>query len=283
MLAPFLIGMAILEFVPALLYFPVAFTSYNALQSPTFVGLDNFREMLADRVFWIATGNSLFFVAIAVPLRLGGALLLAMLLAPNRRGTAAYRAAVYLPTIVPDIAWAIAWLWIFNPLYGPLNGLLQNLGLPAPAMTIGEWPPRIAIALILVFQLGEGFVVCLASLSDIPRDLTDQARVDGGTAWQTFTRIIAPIIAPTLLVLLLRDCIFSLQANFVPAIVIGRNGGPDYATTYLPNYIYTEAFTYLRFGYAAALTWIMFILTGVILFVLYKTANRLRFGFGDDD
>lgn len=283
MLAPFLIGMVFLEFLPALLYIPVAFSHYNALQPPEFAGLANFRELLRDRVFWIATGNSLFFVALAVPLRILGALLLALLLSPRRRGTGLYRAAIYLPTVVPDIAWAIAWLWILNPLNGPLNGLLSALGLPAVTLTIGEWPSRIAIVIVLVFQLGEGFVISLAALTDVPRDLTDQARVDGAATRQIFARIMLPIIAPTLLVLVLRDCIFSLQASFVPAMVIGRNGGPDFATTYLPNLIYREAFVYLRFGYAAAITWMMFLITGVVVLLLYRFADRFRYGFSHAD
>jgi len=283
MLAPFLIGMLLLEFIPAIAHLPLAFTSYNALESPDFIGLDNFRELIHDRVFWIAAGNSLLFIVVAVPLRIGGAMLLSLLLLERRRGTAFYRAAIYLPTVVPDIAWALAWLWILNPLYGPLNLTLAWLGLPSPALTIGEWPPRFAIIVVLAFQLGEGFVVCLAALSDMPRDLRDQAAVDGSTGRQTFWRITLPLLAPTLIVLLLRDVIVSLQSNFVPALIIGRNGGPNYATTYLPYYIYREAFSYLRFGYAAAMTWMMFLLTGLVLLLLYRVARSWRMGFSDAD
>lgn len=283
MLAPFIAGMLLLEFIPALLHLPLAFTSYNALEPPVYDGLANFREMLTDRIFWIAVGNSLLFIVTGVPLRIAGALLLAFFFFRPRRAGGIYRAAIYLPTIVPDVAWAIAWLWILNPIYGPLSQSFQLVGLPAPAFTIGDWGPRFAIVLVLVFQLGEGFVVCLAALSDIPRDLKDQAAIDGSSAWQSFSRITLPLLAPTLLVLVLRDAIVSLQANFVPALIIGRNGGPNYATTYLPTYIYREAFAYLRFGYAAALTWFMFLLTGLVIYLLYRSAERWRFGFSHAD
>lgn len=282
MLAPFILGMLMLEFLPALSYLPIAFTEYNALEAPSFVGLANFREMATDRIFWIAAGNSLLFIAIGVPLRIGGALLLAYLLFRPRRG-GIYRAAVYLPTIVPDIAWAVAWLWILNPIYGPLGQTFRLAGLPAPALTIGEWGPRFAIILVLAFQLGEGFVVCLAALGDIPKDLKDQSAVDGSSPWHAFWRITLPLLAPTLLVLVLRDAIISLQASFVPAMVIGRNGGPDYATTYLPTYIHREAFGYLRFGYAAAMTWFMFVMTGLVIYLLYRSAERWRLGFSNAD
>ncbi len=283
MLAPFVLGMFILEFIPAIAHLPLAFTSYNALEAPVFIGLDNFRELLHDRIFWIAAGNSLLFIAIGVPLRAGGAMLLALLLFKRRRGTGFFRAAVYLPTVVPEIAWAVAWLWMLNPIYGPINQGLDLLGLPSPALTIGEWPPRFAIILVLSFQLGEGFVVCLAALSDVPRDLLDQAAVDGSSAMQAFWKITTPLLAPTLMVLLLRDAIVSLQSNFVPALIIGRNGGPNHATTYLPFYIYREAFSYLRFGYAAAMTLFLFLLTGVVLLLLYRIVGRWRLGFADVD
>jgi multiple sugar transport system permease protein len=281
MVAPFIAGMLILEFIPAIAHLPLAFTSYNALEPPVFIGLDNFRELIHDRIFWIAVGNSLLFIAIGVPLRIAGAVLLALLLLKPRRGTGFFRAAVYVPTVVPEIAWAVAWLWILNPIYGPLNLGLDLLGLPSPALTIGEWPPRFAIILVLVFQLGEGFVVSLAALSDVPRDLLDQAAVDGSTPRQAFVKITIPLLAPTLLVLLLRDAIVSLQANFTPALIIGRNGGPNHATTYLPFYIYREAFAYLRFGYAAAMTWFLFLLTGAVLFLLYRAVSHWRLGFAD--
>ena len=206
-----------------------------------------------------------------------------MLLLKPRTGTGFFRAAVYLPNVVPEIAWAIAWLWILNPIYGPINQVLNLPGLPSPALTIGEWPPRFAIILVLVFQLGEGFVVSLAALIDVPKDLLDQAEVDGSSAVQTFWKITLPLLAPTLLVLVLRDAIVSLQANFVPALIIGRNGGPNHATTYLPFYIYREAFSYLRFGYAAAMTWVLFLLTGIVLLLLYRIVGRWRLGFSNVD
>lgn len=100
---------------------------------------------------------------------------------------------------------------------------------------------------------------------------------------QAFWKITTPLLAPTLMVLLLRDAIVSLQSNFVPALIIGRNGGPNHATTYLPFYIYREAFSYLRFGYAAAMTLFLFLLTGVVLLLLYRIVGRWRLGFADVD
>jgi len=281
MLAPFVLGMVVWDFLPAIAGLALAFFTFNGIEPPLYRGLGNFREMLDDPIFHKAIFNSFVFVGIAIPLRLVGALCLALLLARRARGVGAYRAMAYLPTVVPDVAWAVTWLWVLNPIYGPLNQFLALFGITGPAWTVEEWPARFGIILMLSWQLGEGFVVCLAALSDVPRELRDQAAVDGSTPWQAFWRIVLPLISPVLLILLFRDTILSLQSNFVPALIVGRGGGPNYATTFLPLHIYREAFDYLRFGYAAAMTWAMFLLTALMLLLQYRVAVRWRLGFRD--
>jgi multiple sugar transport system permease protein len=181
------------------------------------------------------------------------------------------------------MAWALIWLWILNPIYGPLNQSLALFGIEGPAWLVDHTSARLAIILMMSWQIGEGFVVCLASLQNVSRDLLDQAAIDGSSSWQIFCTVTLPSIAPGLLLLIFRDTIFSFQANFVPALIVGRGGGPDYATTFLPMYIYTTAFSYLRFGYAAAMTCAMYIVTGVVLWLQYRVATYWRFGFGDGD
>jgi multiple sugar transport system permease protein len=274
MLLPYLLGLAVLVMVPAIAGLSLAFSDYNALEPPRFAGLANFRELLRDDIFHIALANSLLYIALATPLRLVGALFTARLLLRPGLGVRAARAAVYLPTVVPDMAWALVWLWILNPLYGPLNQTLALFGISGPAWMTDPTSARLAIVLMMSWQIGEGFVVCLASLQNVPRDLLDQAAVDGSSAWDTFRVVTLPSIGPALLLLLFRDTIFSFQANFVPALIVGRGGGPDFATMFLPMYIYTTAFGYLRFGYAAAMTSVMYVVTGVVILLQFRTARR---------
>ena len=281
MLAPYLAGLCVLVVLPAAAGFGLAFTEYDALRPPRFAGLANFRELVNDEVFRISVGNSLFYIALAVPLRLVGALAVARLLLRPAWGVRAYRALVYLPTVIPDMAWALIWLWILNPIYGPLNQTLALVGVDGPAWMVDEASARFGIVLMMSWQIGEGFVVCLAGLQNVPRDLLDQAAIDGSSAWGAFWTVTLPSIAPVLLILLFRDTIFSFQANFVPALIVGRGGGPDYATTFLPMYIYSTAFGYLRFGYAAAATCAMYAITGLVLWLQYRAAVRWRIGFRD--
>jgi multiple sugar transport system permease protein len=274
-----LIGMLLLVIGPGMAGFALSLTEYNAIQRPSWAGLENFRRLPNDHVFRIAVFNSLLYIALAVPIRLVGALVLARLLLRPSRSSAIGRAIVYLPTVIPDLAWALIWLWILNPIYGPLNQALARVGIDGPGWMVDPGTARLGIMLMMVWQLGEGFIVCLAALQSVDRDLLDQSAIDGGNRWGTLRGVILPLIAPALVILLFRDTIFSLQANFVPALIVGKGGGPDYATMYLPMYIYNVAFSYLRFGYAAAITVAMYAITGVVLFTQYRLTRRWHEGF----
>ena len=164
MLLPYLVGTLLLVGLPALMSAVLAFTAYDALTPPVFVGFANFRVLAADPVVTTAIGNSLVFILLAVPLRIVGALALALLLLRPRRGVGGYRAAVYVPTVIPDVAFALIWLWIFNPLFGPVNVALEALGLPAPGWLADAETARFPFVIMALFQIGEGFVVLLAAL-----------------------------------------------------------------------------------------------------------------------
>jgi multiple sugar transport system permease protein len=279
MLAPFLGGMALLIGLPALLTLAIAFTDYDALALPAWVGLRNFDLAFHEELFRIAVGNSVLFMVLAVPLRLAGALALALLLKGRRRGSRLYRSAVYLPTVIPDVAYALIWLWIFNPVYGPLNKLLGLIGLPQPAWLVYSSTALPAIVIMSLFQIGEGFVVLLAGLQGVPRDLYDAAAVDGGGRWRMFRSITLPLLAPWLLLLTIRDMILSLQSTFTPAYLM-TGGGPYYATLFLPLMIYEEAFDRFRFGLASAMMVLLFLGLGALLWLVHDLVGG--WGYADE-
>lgn len=274
LLLPLLTLVGLVTAVPALLGLPVALTDSSALDPGRFLGLANVVELLRDPIFWRSVFNSAFFVGVAAPLRLLGALALALLLVRPFRGSGVLRAGFYLPTVVPDVAWSLLWLWLLNPAFGPVNLLLGRFGIAGPAWMVEPWGARFGIVLLLLWQLGEGFVVCLAGLADIPRQTLEQSAVDGGGVWQTFRFVTLPLLAPLLLILLLRDTIVVLQATFVPALIMS-GGGPNYATTSLPLYVYRNAFEFLRYGYATAMTWALFLLTALAIWGQFRLASRI--------
>jgi len=278
MLLPYLLFSIALVGLPVLISFGLAFFKYDAISPPIWNGLFNFTETFSDPLFKIATLNSLFFVGLAVPLRLFGALLLALLLNQPRRGTGLFRAAIVLPTVIPDMAYALIALWFFNPFYGPLNIILKTLHLPAPFWLTDPTTAKLALVLMSLLQIGEGFVLLLAGLKDISRDYFDAAAVDGCGRWQIFRHITLPFLRPWLVLLTFRDVILSFQSTFVPGYVM-TGGGPYYGTFFLPLMIYEEAFDRFRFGNGSVLMLFMFLLTMGLLLVLYMLFK----GWGHDD
>lgn len=278
LVSPYLGGVLILVALPAFLSFLLSLASYDALSPPTWNGLQNFRDIAADPLLWTALRNSLYFIVLAVPLRLLGSLTLALLLNHPRRGVGLYRAAAYLPTVIPDMAYALIWLWIFNPFYGPLNQILGSLGLPTPAWLVNPNTARLAFVIMALFQIGEGFIVLLAGLKDIPHELYDAAQVDGGNRAQVFRWITLPILSPWLVLLAFRDTILSFQYTFTPSFIM-THGDPYYATLFLPLLIFEEAFDRFRFGIGSAMMLLMFVTTLILLWLLF----RLVKGWGHDD
>jgi len=284
MLAPFLVGLASLVLVPAVLTLGLSLTDDDLIQPAQWVGLANFRELVDDDIFAIALRNTVVFALIASPLRLLVALGLALLLHRRARGVGLARTTVMLPTAVPEIAYGLMWLWLFNPVYGPVNQLL-TLGGTGGLTVLGRTPPawltdpnaaRAAIIVMSLFTVGEAFFVLLTARLALPQEVYQLAAVEDATGWDEFRRITLPLLAPVLLLLLLRDTILSLQLNFVPALVITDGGPPPYATTYLSLFVYRNGFEYLRYGYAAAATVVMLALTVLVVLVQWRLLRRMR-------
>jgi len=275
LLAPYVLGLSLLVAAPALVTFALSVTEYDLVGAPSFVGLDNYRELLEDDIFRIAVTNSLVFAAIAVPLRLAAALGLALLLHRRMVGVGVYRAGVIVPTVIPEIAYGLLWLWLLNPLYGPINTFLgwggapnsTWIGYPLPQWLTHPNDARAAIVILSLFTIGEGFVILLVTRQGLPAELYDLAAVEDVTAWGLFRRVTLPLMAPVLVLLLIRDTIFSLQSTFVPALVVTDGGPPLYSTTYVPLFVYRNAFEYLRYGYASAAIVLMLLLTAAAVAV----------------
>jgi multiple sugar transport system permease protein len=157
-----------------------------------------------------------------------------------------------------------------------VNLLLGWVGLPTPAWPIEPWPALWALVIMATWQLGEGFVVLLASARGVPDHLYEASAIDGANAWARYRYVTLPMVLPSLLLLTARDLILSLQANFVPSMVVTK-GGPGYATLFIPLYTYWMAFDDLRFGYAAAVVWMLFAITLVVVIFQYWLGRRWQY------
>lgn len=277
LLLPYTLGILVLVVLPALISFSLAFFQYDGLSEPRWVGTLNFILAYTDELFNLSIQNSLALVILPVPLRVLGAFLVARLMQRGGRFLNWFRATVYLPSVIPAAAYALAWLWILNPLYGPLNLLLQALGLPAPAWLVEPAWAKPALVLMSFWQIGEGFLVSLAALQDLPRQIEDAAQIDGAGTWGLFRYVTLPLMAPILLLLAFRDAILTFQNSFI-SILLMTDGGPYYATYTLPLFIYEQGFDLLSFGTAGAALWVMYLLTGLIVVALYVIARQWQIG-----
>lgn len=274
--APYALGLAALVVAPTMVTFGLAFTEFDLVRDARWVGGANFGELVGDEVFRTAVRNSFVYAVLATPLRLAGALGLALGLHRWRRGVAVRRAGVLLPSIVPDAAYAMVWIWLLNPLYGPLNLVLESMGLPEPAWTTEPSAAMAAVVLMGAWQIGEGFLVCLAARQQLPVELEELAAVEGAGAWQRFRFVTLPLMGPTLVLLALRDTVFAFQSSFVPALLVTGGGPPPHATTFVPLFVYRTGFEYLRYGYAAAATVVMLVVTAAVLLVQWRLVARWR-------
>ncbi len=281
LLIPYLLGIIVLVIVPAIVSFGLAFYQYDALSPPRWVGNLNFILAYTDELFKLSVQNSLALVILPAPLRVFGALLMARLLQRGGRFLGWFRAIIYLPSVIPTSAFAVAWLWILNPLFGPLNLGLQTVGFNPPAWFVDPSWAKPALILISLWQIGEGFLVSLAALQDLPSEIEDAANIDGASTWQVFWHIILPLVAPILLLLTFRDAIITLQASFA-TVLLTTGGGPYYATYVLPMFIYEQGFDLLSFGTASAALWVMYGLTGLVVIILYLIARQWDIGTTDE-
>jgi multiple sugar transport system permease protein len=259
--------------LPSALALIGAFFTYDGVNAPSFAGWQNFVFLQRDPLVRVALINSVIFIAWSVPVRIIAALGLALLYQRPRRAVGVYRAIAYLPTIIPDTVYALVWMWILNPYYGPLNQILIALGLPAPAWLVDPKLALLSLVIMSIFPVGEGFIVLLAGLRQISREVYESASIDGANAWQSFRSITLPLILPWIVILTLRDIALSLHNAFTPAMIM-TGGGPYYATTFAPQLIYELAFDQMNFGAAAGVLLILLIITLLLsLFAIYLFAE----------
>ncbi len=250
--APFVLGALVLIVLPAVVTAGYAFTEYDGLSPATFNGLDTFRVVLHDPELAASLRATAFFLALAVPLRLVGAFLLALLADGQGRLAGATRVGVFAPSVMPDPAVALIWLWVINPLYGPLAGLLGLFGGGLGPVLIDPWGARLTIVALSVFSLGEGFLVTLAARRELPDALYDAARVEGAGPLACLRRVTLPLLAPVLLLLAARDVLLSMTNALVPTLLLTK-GGPLDATKTLPLLVYERGFREGDLGEGAAL------------------------------
>lgn len=281
-LAPWLIGFFAFTLYPMVVSFYYSFTIYHSKRAPEWVGLENYINLFADDKFWISLNNTLYMVAIAVPLGLFASFLCALLLNLKVRGQAFYRVVYFLPSIVPTVAGTILFLWLLNPQVGLVNTMLAKIGIDGPNwMADPNWS-KPALILLGMWGMGGTIIIYLSGLQDVPQSLIEAAELDGANWFQRLWHITIPMVSPITLFNLITGMIGMFQ-YFAQAYVVGGGdslGRPLNSTLFYSVYLYQNAFLFLKMGYASAMAWILFVIILLLTILLLKVSDRFTYYAG---
>ncbi|MEH0072301.1 sugar ABC transporter permease [Pannonibacter sp. Pt2-lr] len=277
---PYVFGLLLFTAVPfgASLY--LAFTDYNLVSSPSWIGMDNFEKLLTrDRTFTRSLNVTLLYVGLTVPLKLAFALFIAVILNYKLKAINLFRTAYYVPSILGgSIAIAVLWRYLFST-EGLVNMALAVVGL-GPVNWFGDPTNALfTITLLRMWQFGSAMVIFLAALQSIDKSLYEAASIDGSGPWSTFRHITLPLITPVIFFNLVMQMVQAFQEFNGPYII--TQGGPLKATYFLPLYIYELAFKKFDMGYASAVAWVLFIIIMALTLVAFWSSKKWVYYAGD--
>ena len=275
-ISPWLVGFIAFLVYPIYYTLRISFTRYSGFGEPEWIGLDNYREMIEDDLLWTALYNTLYYTVLAVPIGAAVAMILALAMNQPVREVPIYRAIIYLPSVLPLFALSFVWKSFLNPTQGFFNQILINLGLPNvnwfgdPAVT------KLSLVMLAQFGAGQVALIFLAALKGIPTTLYEAATIDGANAWRRFWGITLPLMTPVILYDLILGLSLGIQIFGQVFIIFGNDppGNPADSTLMYVVYLYTNAFRYSEMGYAAALSWGLFVLTFILALAIFKTSRR---------
>ncbi|GLY02658.1 MULTISPECIES: sugar ABC transporter permease [Actinoplanes] len=273
-LLPNFTGFLLLTLVPVILLFYYAFTDWSVFGGAEWSGLDNFERMLGDSSFWTALTNTLYYAAFHIPLTLAVSLGLAMLLNRRLRGVAFFRTVAFFPYITSIVAIAQVWNMLFSPTYGPINELLRFVGVEnPPGWTTSADASMPAVILVGTWRdMGYYMLLFLAGLQTIPGQLYEAAKVDGANAWQRFRAVTLPGLRPTTFFITVLLTIGSFKV--FDLILVMTDGGPGQSTLVLSQYIYKKGFEENEFGYASAVSIVLFAICFLVTIVQFLVNKR---------
>ncbi|MDQ7261437.1 sugar ABC transporter permease [Paracoccus sp. PS-1] len=277
---PYIIGLLIFTAIPFVASLYLAFTKYDLMSAPRWVGFDNFERLFSrDRTFWKSLNVTLIYVFATVPLKLAFALFIAAILNYKLRFIGFFRTAFYVPSILGgSIAIAVLWRYIFAT-EGLANMALGLIGL-GPVDWFGDPGNALfTITLLRCWQFGSAMVIFLAALQSIDRSLYEAAAIDGASKTRVFFSITLPLLTPVIFFNLIMQMVQAFQEFNGPYII--TQGGPLKSTYFLPLYIYDEAFKKFNMGYASAIAWVLFAIIMVLTLLAFWSSKKWVYYAGD--
>jgi multiple sugar transport system permease protein len=276
-ISPWLIGFLAFCAYPLISSIYYSFCDYSVLSQPVFIGLQNYRDLAGDALFWKSIYNTAFFAIFAIPLGLAVSLTLALLLHCSLPGTGIFRTIFFLPSLVPLVCLGVLWKWMLNGQLGLINNAIDPgfhlvnklLGthLAPPDWLSDAHYAKWGVIFAVLWGVGNSVVIYLAGLQEVPRHLYEAAEIDGANAWQKTWHITLPILSPVIYFNTVMGLIGSLQVFAIPYVMTDGTDGPGRSLLFVTTYLFRNAFDYWNMGYACAI--------GVILFLLILSLTMI--------
>jgi sn-glycerol 3-phosphate transport system permease protein len=242
-------------------------------RTAVFVGLDNYRQLVEDPIFWQAFANNLWYAAGTIPLSIALALLMAIWVNDRVAGRGFLRLAYFTPTVLPMIAVANIWLFFYTPEYGLLAQFLGGFGFSGHNWLGSKSTALVAMMVVAVWKEAGFFMIFyLAALQSMSPHLAEAAAIEGASRWYYFRRVTFPLLMPTTLFVLVNAVINAFR--LVDHVVVMTRGGPDNATALLLYYIYEVGFRFWDSAYAAALTMVLLVLLAAVALAQFAFLER---------
>ena len=289
-LSPWIVGFTIFFGYPLVMSAYLSFTSYDLLSPPRWVGLDNYRYLLSEDVdIWPAVRNTLWIIAIGVPLQVLFAFGIAVMVTRARAGVGFFRTVFYLPALVPPVAATLGFVYVLNPSTGPVNTILERLGIEGPLWFNDPSWSKPSLVMLGIWGIGNTMIIFLAAVLDVPRHLYESSELDGAGSLQRLRWVTLPSISPVLLFAVVLGVIQGLQyftqayvAANVAAGAASQAGGsstleqgyPQGSTLFYPILLYYHGFRYFSMGYASAMAVLLLAVAFAFTAIVIRQSRR---------
>lgn len=272
---PFLIAYALFLLWPIILGLRMSFFNWSLVGKGTtdFAGLANYGEALSDSAFWTSLWHTILFTILSTPILVVLGLALALLANYVPWGKGVFRLAFFAPYVLPSAVVALIWVWLYEPGFGLISGSLATIGLGNIGWLTSANVAMLSIVITTVWwTIGFNFILYLAGLQEIPKEMYEAAALDGAGPWARLRYVTVPMLTRTTTLVLILQVLASLK--IFDQIYLMTTGGPNFSTEPIIEYIYDTGFTSYRVGYASAMSYIFFVIILAISVLLFMALNR---------
>ncbi len=266
---------AVFAIFPIMHSFYYALMNWDGFSNMTFIGLDNFKKLFQEPLFWNSVKNNIYVVLASVLGQVPIALFIALLLNRKLKGARIFRTVGFLPVVLSTVIISLTWSLIYNSQNGMLNGLLRTIGLEGLAQNwLGDtrWALMAVLVTIIWQFVGLYLIIFLAALQNIPEEILEVAKIDGASEWVTTWKITVPMIWDTIIVAVML-CISGSLKTF-DLIYVMTKGGPAHSTEVMALYMFNETFNKLNYGYGSAVSVCIFIFSLILILMVTKLFGR---------